>query len=329
MSVRGGAGPRDPMAGPEPASRHRKSAYQRTGRYGRGPGDQRRFEGYGDGRGLGGMLRFVIFLVVMAVLVLLVMVTVARPVLRMVVVPWSDGNPGSLRIGFVAELVREDLGATLTAAREHQPRLGGVRRAGRRHAGDPGAAPRGGRDHHQPARLPVRGRDAGPRLPAQRRAVRHDPGHDAGRCRERPHPQPHRERDRQRDVPGGSAPRADHRQADDGAGVQGRSAGVLRPRDQADRCAARRLPVAAGSLGPPQGGIAGGVPVPGHVHPPHRSGRPDHGGRPGPDDAGRVLRAGWRRWPRGREGPGPDLPRGPHPGLDRRARGRSRTRSGR
>ncbi|HEY5434253.1 MAG TPA: endolytic transglycosylase MltG [Candidatus Limnocylindrales bacterium] len=121
MSVRNGGGPRDPMAGPEPASRRRKSAYHRTGRYGRGPGDQRRFEEYGNGRGFGGLLRFVVFLAVMALVVLLVMVTVARPVLRMVVVPWTDGNPGSLRIGFVAELVREDLGAALTTPASNDP----------------------------------------------------------------------------------------------------------------------------------------------------------------------------------------------------------------
>ena len=114
MSVRGGQGPRDPMTGPDPASRRRRNAYQRTGRYGRGPGDQRRFEDYGNGRGLGGLVRFVLFLVIMALVVLVVMVTVARPVLRMVVVPWADGNPGALRVDFVAELVREDLGGALT-----------------------------------------------------------------------------------------------------------------------------------------------------------------------------------------------------------------------
>ena len=114
MSVRGGQGPREPMVGPAPSSGRHKSGYQRTGRYGRGPGDQRRFEDYGNGGGLSGLLRFVIFLLIMAGVVLLLMVTVARPVLRMVVVPWSDGNPGALRFGFVADLVREDLGNTLT-----------------------------------------------------------------------------------------------------------------------------------------------------------------------------------------------------------------------
>lgn len=115
MSVRGGRSPREPMAGPDTASAQRRNGYQRSGRYGRGPGDQRRFEGYGDdGGGLAGLLKFVVFLVILAVVVLVVMATVARPLVRMVVVPWAEGNPGALRIGFVEDLVREDLGAALT-----------------------------------------------------------------------------------------------------------------------------------------------------------------------------------------------------------------------
>ncbi len=50
MTVRGGRGPRDPMADP-PAPTGRQNGYKRTGRYGRGPGDQRRYERYGDGGG--------------------------------------------------------------------------------------------------------------------------------------------------------------------------------------------------------------------------------------------------------------------------------------
>ena len=115
MSVRGGRGPREPMAGTGSASGRRRNGYQRTGRYGRGPGDQRRFEGYGDkGSGLAGLLRFVVFLAILAVVVLIVMATVARPLVRMVAVPLAEGNPGALRSGFVADLVREDMGAELT-----------------------------------------------------------------------------------------------------------------------------------------------------------------------------------------------------------------------
>ena len=69
-----------PIAIPAPDHGPRADPYQRTGRYGRGPGDQRRYERYGDRRGgLGGILRFLLFLVVLAALVLVVMATVARP----------------------------------------------------------------------------------------------------------------------------------------------------------------------------------------------------------------------------------------------------------
>ena len=114
MSVRGGQGPRDPVASPTPT--RRANPYQRTGRYGRGPGDQRRYERYGDQRsGLGGIVRFLLFLFVLAAVVLVVMGTVARPLVRAVVVPWAWDNPAALQISFISDLVREDLGSALTA----------------------------------------------------------------------------------------------------------------------------------------------------------------------------------------------------------------------
>ena len=120
MSVRGGRGPRDPMAPPETG--RRANPYRRTGRYGRGPGDQQRYEPYGNpSSGLWGIVRFVVFLAILAAIVLVTMATVARPLVRAVVVPWADGNPGVLRIGFVADLVREDLGSSLTAPASTNP----------------------------------------------------------------------------------------------------------------------------------------------------------------------------------------------------------------
>ena len=117
MTVRGGRGPRDAMVDPEPQAAPADYGYRRSGRYGRGPGDQRRYERYGDrrGGGLGGLIRFLLFLAVLAAAVILVLVTVARPILRMAVAPWAEQNPSSQSIGFIAELVREDLGAALTA----------------------------------------------------------------------------------------------------------------------------------------------------------------------------------------------------------------------
>jgi UPF0755 protein len=109
MSIRGGRGPRDPSDGGY------RNGYQRTGRYGRGPGDQRKYERYGRrGGGIGGILRFVLFLALLSAGVLIVMATVARPLVRAVVVPWADDNPAALRIPFVEDMVREDLGAALT-----------------------------------------------------------------------------------------------------------------------------------------------------------------------------------------------------------------------
>jgi UPF0755 protein len=114
MSIRGGRQPRDPMANPAPT--RRANPYVRTGRYGRGPGDQRRYERYGDdGGGTAAIIRFVVFVAILAALVLLVMATVARPIVRAVIVPWAEDNPGALRIGFVSDLVREDIGTALTA----------------------------------------------------------------------------------------------------------------------------------------------------------------------------------------------------------------------
>jgi putative Holliday junction resolvase len=111
----GGQGRGQPIE-PQPQTPVRRAdPYQRTGRYGRGPGDQRRYERYRDRRGgIGGILRFLLFLVAIAVFVLVVMATVARPLLRAVVVPWAWDNPSALQLGFVSDLVREDLGAALT-----------------------------------------------------------------------------------------------------------------------------------------------------------------------------------------------------------------------
>jgi peptidoglycan lytic transglycosylase G len=105
------------MASPIPgrASSRRVNPYRRAGRYGRGPGDQRRYADFGsNGGGLTGIVRFLVFLFALAALVLVLMLTVARPIVRAVVVPWAWGNPGALQIGFVSDLVREDLGAALT-----------------------------------------------------------------------------------------------------------------------------------------------------------------------------------------------------------------------
>jgi UPF0755 protein len=114
VTIRDGRGPRDPVPRHDERVVEPRAAYIRTGRYGRGPGDQGRFDRYGDRRGgLAGLLRFLVFLVVFSAIVLVALATLARPVLLAVVVPFAEDNPGALRIAWIADLVREDIGDAL------------------------------------------------------------------------------------------------------------------------------------------------------------------------------------------------------------------------
>jgi len=71
---------------------------------------------YGNGgrRGIPGILKFLVFALVLAALVLLALVTLLRPLIRDTVVGWATDNPAALGMPFVADLVKEDLGAKLT-----------------------------------------------------------------------------------------------------------------------------------------------------------------------------------------------------------------------
>jgi UPF0755 protein len=78
--------------------------------YGRGGGRPS-----GSGFRLPGFLRFILFAGILGGLVLLVLLTVLRPLVRAGVVGWAWDNPSSIvRFPFVGDLVREDLGAALT-----------------------------------------------------------------------------------------------------------------------------------------------------------------------------------------------------------------------
>jgi UPF0755 protein len=65
--------------------------------------------------GIGGLVRFLVFLAIAAAVVLVALGTILRPVTRSLVVGWADGNPGALGLPFVADFVREDLGEVMTA----------------------------------------------------------------------------------------------------------------------------------------------------------------------------------------------------------------------
>ena len=115
MSVRGGRGPRDGAKPLPPGSYERSEMPTWRASDGRGaPPPGRRPEGRRRPGGLPGILRFLLFAGVLAVFVIVAGLTALRPLVRAAVVGYAWDNQGSLRLGLVADLVREDLGSTLT-----------------------------------------------------------------------------------------------------------------------------------------------------------------------------------------------------------------------
>jgi UPF0755 protein len=133
MTIRGGRRPRDirsqahPVE-PEEAQESRWLAGSVDDRvYGRNGGDRttRRANGGRNGSlaparsrsrhhlGLGGLVRFLAFALVLAAVVLAATLTVLRPVVSGTIAGWAYDNPGALRIPFVADVVRENLGSAL------------------------------------------------------------------------------------------------------------------------------------------------------------------------------------------------------------------------
>jgi hypothetical protein len=70
--------------------------------------------GGGGGSGFWGLVKFLVFILVLAAVVLGLATTVLRPVLNSAVLGWAMDNPGAWDIEFVNELVREELGDSLT-----------------------------------------------------------------------------------------------------------------------------------------------------------------------------------------------------------------------
>ncbi len=122
MTIRSGGRPRDSRA--SQARPYDEDAYatesipefsqpvpRRGGGRGRG----------GAGSGLIGLLKFLIFAVVLGVLVLAVSLTALRPVVAEAVVSIAGDNPAALKLPFVKQMVAENLGATLTTAASTDP----------------------------------------------------------------------------------------------------------------------------------------------------------------------------------------------------------------
>jgi len=118
MTIRSGGRPRDPQhAHPfEPdayATDYVPEAFEPSrrspGRGSNGNGGRRRGAG-----GVLGLLKFLVFALALAAIVLVVALTALRPVVNSAILSWAADNPAALRLPFVADLVKEDLGTALT-----------------------------------------------------------------------------------------------------------------------------------------------------------------------------------------------------------------------
>jgi UPF0755 protein len=131
MTIRSGGRPRDPreskgvrapQAHPyEPdayATEYVPEAYEPSRRGDFGGTGRRRGR---DGGGLWGLVRFLLFTLILAGLVIIVSATALRPLVNSAVLAWAADNPGALRFEFVADLVREDLGSALTRPASSDP----------------------------------------------------------------------------------------------------------------------------------------------------------------------------------------------------------------
>ncbi len=80
-----------------------------------GPPPGRRSDRRRDNQGgVPGILRFLLFAGILAAVVVIAGLTALRPLVRAAVVGWAWDNPGALRVWFVADFIREDLGPVLT-----------------------------------------------------------------------------------------------------------------------------------------------------------------------------------------------------------------------
>ena len=118
MTIRSGGRPRDQrphVRRYEPdayATDYVPEGYEPNRRYGyEGRNGRRR---RGGGGGLGGVVRFLIFALLLAGIVLIVALTALRPVVNNAILSWAEDSPAALKLPFVADIVREDLGTALT-----------------------------------------------------------------------------------------------------------------------------------------------------------------------------------------------------------------------
>jgi UPF0755 protein len=128
MTIRSGGRPRDPRDRRQPHARpYVEDAYAteydpidfEPSRRDVVRGGGRR--GGGGGSGFMGLVKFFAFILILAAIVMALATTVLRPVLNTAIKGWAMDNPGTWDIDFVADIVREELGDSLTEPASSDP----------------------------------------------------------------------------------------------------------------------------------------------------------------------------------------------------------------
>lgn len=114
MTIRSGRGPRDDRSHARPADPGTYDDYQPGRDPWQPPSRRDRYRNSAADGGFLGFLRFLAFTLVLAALVLVAAFVVLRPLVSGAIVGWAYDNPGALRIPFVADMVRDELGDALT-----------------------------------------------------------------------------------------------------------------------------------------------------------------------------------------------------------------------
>ena len=124
MTIRSGGRPRDgrgPQAHPYDPDAYATAdlpEYEPP----RGGGGGRRDRGpSGGGHGIGGFVRFLLFALVLAGIVLILAITALRPLVNSAILGWAADNPAALELPFVHDIVREDVGAAMTEPAASDP----------------------------------------------------------------------------------------------------------------------------------------------------------------------------------------------------------------
>ncbi len=121
MTIRSGGRPRDRRA--QPARQYDPEAYatDTIPEFSEPAPRPRNGGGRGGGHGAVGLLKFLIFALVLAAVVLTVALTALRPVVASTVMTIAEDNPATLNLPFVEDIVRENLGLALTTPASTEP----------------------------------------------------------------------------------------------------------------------------------------------------------------------------------------------------------------